>query len=209
VHASAAQLRLITFDADGTLYADGCHMEQDNKMIDGMLELLSKRVHVAIVTAAGYPGEPFMFESRIQGLLGAFQARALPKDVTDRFLMLGGECNYLLRCARHNIVHAACLVRPWHEPSWLMCWPALALPSEPQALRVAMLHARAQHRCACRYNHDRRQMEFVPDEQWKSAEMMSWSDDDIATVLDRAQSVLEEAAASLCLQYRVRFPLSD
>lgn len=28
IHASAATLRLITFDADGTLYADGCHFEQ-------------------------------------------------------------------------------------------------------------------------------------------------------------------------------------
>ncbi len=27
VHASAQGLRLITFDADGTLYADGCHIE--------------------------------------------------------------------------------------------------------------------------------------------------------------------------------------
>jgi IMP and pyridine-specific 5'-nucleotidase len=90
-------LRLITFDADGTLYADGCHMEQDNKMIDAMIELMSQRVHVAIVTAAGYPGAPWMFENRIQGLLGAFRARELPSEVTDRFLMLGGECNYLLR----------------------------------------------------------------------------------------------------------------
>ena len=33
VRASAEQLRLITFDADGTLYADGAHMAQDNRMI--------------------------------------------------------------------------------------------------------------------------------------------------------------------------------
>ena len=33
MHASAEQLRLITFDADGTLYADGAHMAQDNRMI--------------------------------------------------------------------------------------------------------------------------------------------------------------------------------
>ena len=26
-------MRLITFDADGTLYADGAHMAQDNRMI--------------------------------------------------------------------------------------------------------------------------------------------------------------------------------
>lgn len=99
VHASADRLRLITFDADGTLYADGCHMQQDNKMIDAMIDLMAKRVYVAIVTAAGYPGQPNMFEGRIRGLLDAFKDRGLSQDVTDRFLVLGGECNYLLRCA--------------------------------------------------------------------------------------------------------------
>ncbi len=33
VHSSTKGLRLITFDADGTLYADGCHMEHDNEMV--------------------------------------------------------------------------------------------------------------------------------------------------------------------------------
>jgi IMP and pyridine-specific 5'-nucleotidase len=33
VHSSAKGLRLITFDADGTLYADGCHIEHDNEMV--------------------------------------------------------------------------------------------------------------------------------------------------------------------------------
>jgi IMP and pyridine-specific 5'-nucleotidase len=71
-------------------------MEQDNKMIDAVIELLEKRVHVAIVTAAGYPNRPELFQRRIPGLLTAFQKRKLSKDVTDRFLLLGGECNYLL-----------------------------------------------------------------------------------------------------------------
>ena len=101
VHASADRLRLITFDADGTLYADGCHMEQDNKMIDSMIDLMTKRVYVAIVTAAGYPGQPALFEGRIRGLLDAFKDRGLSSEITDRFLVLGGECNYLLRCAAH------------------------------------------------------------------------------------------------------------
>jgi IMP and pyridine-specific 5'-nucleotidase len=99
IHASAEDLRLITFDADGTLYADGTHMEQDNLMIDMMIALLQRHIFVAIVTAAGYPGEPRLFEARIRGLLDAFKERNLPSHVTDRFLMLGGECNYLLRCA--------------------------------------------------------------------------------------------------------------
>lgn len=33
VHSAAKGLRLLTFDADGTLYADGAHMEHDNQMV--------------------------------------------------------------------------------------------------------------------------------------------------------------------------------
>eukprot|EP00798_Chlamydomonas_sp_ICE-L_P014649 gene14649-20683_t len=55
VHAVAESLKLITFDADGTLYADGHHFEQDNAMISIIISLM--RRNVAIVTAAGYPGE--------------------------------------------------------------------------------------------------------------------------------------------------------
>jgi IMP and pyridine-specific 5'-nucleotidase len=54
-------------------------------------------VHVAIVTAAGYPGEAHKFERRLTGLLDAFRRMRLPAEVTDRFHIMGGECNYLLR----------------------------------------------------------------------------------------------------------------
>ena len=40
VHASAKCLKLITFDADGTLYADGQHIQADNEMIQHILDLL-------------------------------------------------------------------------------------------------------------------------------------------------------------------------
>jgi IMP and pyridine-specific 5'-nucleotidase len=77
-------LKLITFDADGTLYADGSHMEHDNEMIRHIVNLMRANVHVAIVTAAGYPGDPARFEQRIQGLLAAFRQLNLPKSITDR-----------------------------------------------------------------------------------------------------------------------------
>jgi hypothetical protein len=96
VHASADALRLITFDADGTLYADGHHIEQDSEMIRLFVSLMRLGVHVAIVTAAGYPGDAAKFEGRIAGLLAAFQRLKLPKDVVQRFHLMGGECNYLL-----------------------------------------------------------------------------------------------------------------
>jgi IMP and pyridine-specific 5'-nucleotidase len=41
-------------------------------------------VHVAIVTAAGYPGAPERFEQRVQGLLAAFRQLNLPQHITDR-----------------------------------------------------------------------------------------------------------------------------
>lgn len=64
VHASAATLRLVTFDADGTLYADGAHMEQDNRMIGHIVDLMRANIHVAIVTAAGcVPAAPLLLLS--------------------------------------------------------------------------------------------------------------------------------------------------
>ncbi|KAI3438181.1 hypothetical protein D9Q98_000618 [Chlorella vulgaris] len=97
VHCSAQTLKLVTFDADGTLYADGHHIEHDNEMIRHIITLMRSNVHVAIVTAAGYPGAPERFEQRVEGLLAAFRQLNLSKSITDRFHIMGGECNYLLR----------------------------------------------------------------------------------------------------------------
>ncbi|KAL6780644.1 hypothetical protein ACKKBF_B12340 [Auxenochlorella protothecoides x Auxenochlorella symbiontica] len=101
IHASATSLRLVTFDADGTLYADGAHMQHDNEMIGHVIDLMRAGVHVAIVTAAGYPNEPERFEERFDGLLAAL--RYQPKAVVNRFHVMGGECNYLLRVDRGRL----------------------------------------------------------------------------------------------------------
>lgn len=42
-------------------------------------------MHVAIVTAAGYPGAPERFEQRVEGLLAAFRQLNLSKSITDRW----------------------------------------------------------------------------------------------------------------------------
>ena len=42
VHSSAQSLKLITFDADGTLYADGAHIEHDNEMIRHIVALMKR-----------------------------------------------------------------------------------------------------------------------------------------------------------------------
>ena len=49
-----------------------------------MIDLLEAGIDVAIVTAAGYPGDAARFEHRVQGLLAAFAARDLPASVIDR-----------------------------------------------------------------------------------------------------------------------------
>ena len=49
VHSSAQHLKLITFDADGTLYADGAHIEHDNQMIEHIIGLMRR-------WAGGRPG---------------------------------------------------------------------------------------------------------------------------------------------------------
>ncbi|CAL5220580.1 g2618 [Coccomyxa viridis] len=102
IHSSAKSLKLVTFDADGTLYADGCHMEHDNEMVSHIISLMQSGIDVAIVTAAGYPGEPEKFEERVAGLLAAFRKLRMPSDITDRFHIMGGECNYLLRVSRDS-----------------------------------------------------------------------------------------------------------
>ena len=84
VHSSASSLRLVTFDADGTLYADGAHMEHDSQMIGHIINLMRSNVHVAIVTAAGYPGEAEKFEQRLQGLTARFRQLNLSPRITDR-----------------------------------------------------------------------------------------------------------------------------
>ena len=96
VHASAKEVKLVTFDADGTLYADGKHFEEDNQMIDKIIQLMEIGVHVAIVTAAGYPGDCKKFEGRLRGLLDSFKENELTAETRKRFSVMGGECNYLL-----------------------------------------------------------------------------------------------------------------
>lgn len=94
VHSSAAGLKLITFDADGTLYADGAHMEHDSKMISHIINLMRSNVHVAIVTAAGYPGQADKFEQRVAGLTATFRKLHLPQHIMDRSACLNPPTCY-------------------------------------------------------------------------------------------------------------------
>ncbi|ETV91144.1 hypothetical protein H310_14156 [Aphanomyces invadans] len=93
IRAIAPTLKLVTFDADDTIYADGGSISESSDMVTVIVELLKKGLVVSLVTAAGYPGEPQRYEARLRGILDALAK--LPDECQARFLVMGGECNYL------------------------------------------------------------------------------------------------------------------
>jgi IMP and pyridine-specific 5'-nucleotidase len=94
---SQNDLKFVTFDGDQTLYADGGDF-YNSKLLRFIVKLLTHGVHVALVTAAGYKDAPEKYEKRLSGLLQGFRDMKVPKEVTSRFFVLGGECNYLYKC---------------------------------------------------------------------------------------------------------------
>ncbi|KAJ3400763.1 IMP 5'-nucleotidase, partial [Chytridiales sp. JEL 0842] len=100
VMAIAPSVKLITFDGDMTLYADGADFNRDSELVDLLVGLLKRDIHVAIVTAAGYANDAPKYEQRLSGLLeGIHDATHLSPLQKSRFWVLGGECNYLFRYA--------------------------------------------------------------------------------------------------------------
>ncbi|KAI9145910.1 IMP-specific 5'-nucleotidase-domain-containing protein, partial [Paraphysoderma sedebokerense] len=91
-------LKLITFDGDMTLYDDGQNFEHDSHLVSLLISLLLQpKLHVAIVTAAGYT-EGYKYEARLSGLLKGFKKANLGNEVVQKFWVMGGECNYLFNC---------------------------------------------------------------------------------------------------------------
>jgi len=161
VHSSAESLHLVTFDADGTLYADGAHMQHDNDMIRLIICLMRSNIDVAIVTAAGYPGAPDRFEQRVEGLLAAFRSLDLPKSVTDRFHIMGGECNYLLRVKgpdrRLEFVPDA----EWKSP-YMMSWQQEDITQLLENAESLLLHSAARLRLPVNVVRKERAVGIVP-----------------------------------------------
>ncbi|KAJ2706511.1 IMP 5'-nucleotidase [Coemansia sp. IMI 203386] len=91
VMAIANSLRLVTFDGDMTLYADGQNFEQDNELTSLLISLLRRNIAVAIVTAAGYGDDSKKYEHRLSGLLKGFATEKLTAEQVSRFYVLGGE----------------------------------------------------------------------------------------------------------------------
>ena len=58
---------------------------------------------VAVVTAAGYEYNAEKYEFRLSGLLRYFKAKKLTAEECERFVLFGGECNYLLHVSWHYL----------------------------------------------------------------------------------------------------------
>ncbi|KAJ3096651.1 IMP 5'-nucleotidase [Phlyctochytrium planicorne] len=95
VTAIAPTLKLITFDGDMTLYADGADFAADSVLVGLLVALLRLDIYVAIVTAAGYAGDAPRYEKRLSGLLEGIARSDLTPKQKGGFYVLGGECNYL------------------------------------------------------------------------------------------------------------------
>jgi IMP and pyridine-specific 5'-nucleotidase len=99
-NAIAEKLKLVTFDADDTIYEDGGTISKSSRMVQIIMELLQRGVVVSLVTAAGYPGNPGRYEQRLRGILEALEELSMEERA--RFLVMGGECNYLFETYTHK-----------------------------------------------------------------------------------------------------------
>jgi len=108
---------LITFDGDQTLYSDGENFESNPVLANYLYLLLTHGVTVAVVTAAGYEYQTEKYELRLSGLLRYFEEHHLAAEDCDRFYLMGGECNYLLKLGPDWRLHP---VKEWGPGGWLM-----------------------------------------------------------------------------------------
>lgn len=97
VYSLKDRVKMLTFDADDTIYDHGMDLETGTWIVEALATLLETGTYIAVVTAAGYPGKPERYAARFKGLLERLKATNAPKEVTDRFLVVGGECNFLFR----------------------------------------------------------------------------------------------------------------
>jgi IMP and pyridine-specific 5'-nucleotidase len=129
----ATGIRVLSFDADNTIYEDGGSLDasKDKEFLDLIVLILKKGYYVAIVTAAGYPGRPdvyrvchiftyihiyshmngdfnvslvfFLAICHAQSRLEPLLDAILAHGFEDQFCVIGGECNYMLRSHRGSL----------------------------------------------------------------------------------------------------------
>jgi IMP and pyridine-specific 5'-nucleotidase len=97
VMALAPEIEMACFDGDQTLYSDGGNFA-NKELASVLIMLMENNVKVVLITAAGYGFDGSKYEIRVRGLLDAMVMAELSEEVMGRFFVMGGECNYLLRC---------------------------------------------------------------------------------------------------------------
>ena len=102
VLALGKTLSLVSFDGDQTLYTDGGNFDSNDELARGIILLLKAGVRCALITAAGYGLDGSKYEIRLRGLLDRFVLYKMTPEEVARFLVFGGECNYLLHCAYND-----------------------------------------------------------------------------------------------------------
>ena len=189
VAACAAGLRLLTLDADDTLYNDGGNLSFDAPNIPYLIRLMRMGVRVAVVTAAAYPGAPERYENRLAGLLSAMafavEAGAPPGPLVDNFMVMGGQCN--CACASRVALHSA--LHPWARCS---SRPPPPPPHSPLPPWVDCLIARCTTTPTVRVY-----LEELPGAQWKKFRGVRWAPENVKATLDVAESALRSTAAAL------------
>eukprot|EP01053_Blabericola_migrator_P000032 Blabericola_migrator_1__31@NODE_1008_length_5718_cov_50_473191_g567_i2_p1_GENE_NODE_1008_length_5718_cov_50_473191_g567_i2NODE_1008_length_5718_cov_50_473191_g567_i2_p1_ORF_typecomplete_len481_score77_63ISN1/PF06437_11/2_9e107PMM/PF03332_13/0_0014Hydrolase_3/PF08282_12/0_39Sof1/PF04158_14/0_062_NODE_1008_length_5718_cov_50_473191_g567_i242625704 len=93
---SAKNLKLVSFDGDETLYRNGTSFD-DKEMAQLLINLIKHECYVVVVTAAAYGQESEPYEARLHGLIAAMKEAKLTAEEMKRFLLFGGETNYLFR----------------------------------------------------------------------------------------------------------------
>lgn len=105
IHEAAKSVKLMTFDADDTLFPAATSLQRDDWVVDAIIvrpwlpgrgclirqTLLRRGICVSVVTAAGYPGPAgaVKYETRLRGLLEEIYERGLSEEEMGRFFVLG------------------------------------------------------------------------------------------------------------------------
>lgn len=134
-------LELVTFDGDVTLYPDGHSLTPDNPVIPRIIDLLSRGIKVAIVTAAGYTDRA-KYYGRLHGLLDRIKDAVEEEKLIDPVLIvLGGESNYLFEFDPS----AEYLLRYVDKKSWML--PEMEGWTEDDITALLDVAEQALHEC--------------------------------------------------------------
>lgn len=85
------------------MYTDGANFDSNPRLARYLFQLLRHGVYVCVVTAAGYEYNVEKYEYRLSGLLNYFKQQGLTPEECERFVLFGGECNYLVHVSAQPV----------------------------------------------------------------------------------------------------------